>query len=112
MTDAMLQKYANEGLKQHLAKTAETQAKKLTGRSAYHAKFLTLQNNGKVEREERVWTEDKLIDNNLGEARQMAVRTIADKTYLLVETGNYPDEATEDWKPGWQIYLKVPDNTK
>lgn len=108
ITDPMLQKFADDGLKQHLAKIAETQAKKLTGRNAYSAKFLTLENTGKVQREERVWTEDKLIDNNAGEARQMSARTIAGKQYLLVEMGKYPDEVTEDWKPGWQIYLKVP----
>jgi hypothetical protein len=107
ITDPMLQKFAEDGWKQHLAKATETQTKKLTGRNAYHAKFLTLENNGKVQRDERVWSEDKLIDNNLGEARQMAVRTVGGKTYLLVEMGNYPDEVTEDWKPGWQIYLKV-----
>jgi hypothetical protein len=108
MTDLLIQKSGEDGLKQHLAKIAETQTKKLTGRAAYSPKFLTLENNGKVRGEERVWTEDKLIDNNLGEARQMAVRTLGGKTYLLVEMGKYPDEATEDWKPGWQIYMKVP----
>ena len=87
---------------------AATKAKNLSGRGAYRAKHLILEKDGKVQREERVWTDDKLVDNNLGEARQMAVRTVGGKQYLLVEMGTYPEDATEDWKCGWQIYSKEP----
>ena len=104
MTDPLIQKSADDAIKQ----IAITKQKTPTGRGSYQPKYLTLENTGKVQRDERVWTEDKLIDNNVGEARQMAVRTVGGKQYLLVEMGKYPDEATEDWKCGWQIYLKAP----
>ena len=104
MSDQMIQKVVDDALKQ----IAATKAKNLSGRGAYRAKHLILEKDGKVQREERVWTDDKLVDNNLGEARQMAVRTVGGKQYLLVEMGTYPEDATEDWKCGWQIYSKEP----
>jgi hypothetical protein len=109
ITEKIIQSSADAAIKQNAAKVASG----ATGRNAYRPSYLVLENSGKVQRDaNRVWTDDKLIDNNVGEARQMAVRTIAGKQYLLVETGDYPDEATEDWKCGWQIYLKVPDTAK
>jgi len=77
------------------------------GRNQYRPSYLTLQDGGKVERDgNKTWTGGTFIFNNEAEARQMVVRKVGGKDYLLVEIGNFPDKAANDWHCGYEIYVR------
>jgi hypothetical protein len=70
--------------------------------------YLDLRDKGQVGKSKSVfWTDNMLIDNNLGEARKMMLQNVDGKTYLLVEKGNFDKPDTpEGWHCGYNVYKK------
>ena len=90
------------------AKKLEREKKSKKKKKKSRKKYLDLRDKGQVGKSKSVfWSDNMLMDNNLGEARKMQLKTINGKTYLLVEKGNFdkPDKP-EDWHCGYDIYKK------
>lgn len=78
-----------------------------TGRNRYRPSYLTLKDNGEVERDgNKFWSGEMLILNNEAEARRMTIRNLDGKEYLLVEIGNFPEKAGKDWHCGYDFYVR------
>jgi len=114
LSDKMIQGAVDRALKN----IADTKAKNPSGHNAYRAKYLTLEDNGKVpdngnpldigkgKRDtNRFWSGDMMIYDE-GEACRMEVRTVGGKQYLLIEKGDFPEESNPEATCGLDIYVK------
>jgi hypothetical protein len=60
---------------------------------------ITLESNGRTDRELHLWTGDMLLNLDRYEALQMTGKTIAGEDYLFLETGGFNTRNGPDWKP-------------
>jgi len=85
-------------------------AKKKTqkGRGAYRPGYLVLESNGNVQKDgTKYWTDDMIVDMNVGEARKMRTFKVGEKTYLAIERGGFFGEPKDEgFHPGYDIYLR------
>lgn len=96
-TDQQLESKA----KSTFAKYEQTKNKK--GRGKGRLSYMVLNENGSGN---RFWSRNMIIWNIEAEARQMKLRTVKGKQYLLLELGIFPERSGKDWHPGYMVYLK------
>jgi hypothetical protein len=79
-----------------------------TGRRSYRPDYLILQDGGEVHRSKnRFWSGDMFISLDQGEAREMDVREIDGKEFLLLERDDFDNLAENDSNhTGYRIYIR------
>ena len=103
--DRMVAVYAEEGRRFIAARNKGHS----TGNHGYQQTYLVLNADGTVEGDPtRLWSGDMLVLGSEVEARRMELRTVKGVEYLLVEIGNFPNRAEDDWHCGHVIHVREP----
>jgi hypothetical protein len=82
--------------------------KKQTGRNGYRPQYLVLQDKGNVQRDgNKFWTDNVLVDMNIGEARKMHTFKVGDRRFLAIErSGHFGTGQGAGFHPGYDIFMR------
>jgi len=86
----------------YLTKQRELKAKGTTGKNRYRPEYLTLNDKGAGSRQ---WTGNRIIVLERNEAVTMEVRNINGRRFLLVELGEFPQKAPNEWHCSYNLYV-------